>query len=372
MDIPIYSNTIQSNHSSAHRFCAIVMACFNPILEPETFRYSKFSGNALQIYCSKWGDLGKLVCDDNPSQNYQLRFEGSTVISPHELYEYESLLRFEALGLRGRLADLVGQKDVYQDILLEALCERRVQQQQEFKAWLSSRLQIFGYHDLPFGSITDGSKKIDKQFDFSIKGTPAQFGVMLRQFALTLRSKDNYQRLACQILLPGGRKDAGSIPQDANPIEVKLSIGRNLLSIHAHVLPSDGTLLRIRMTGERTLWELWDAIRDELEKLGWFSLPEIPEVTASTTPQAVTSTEAQSQPANPTAEIWMTIPDVGPNREILRHWHKGLTCEQIAVRVSLSRKTVLNRINKLRKDYGAEVVPYRKSNYIKDSKKKPS
>jgi len=113
-------------------------------------------------------------------------------------------------------------------------------------------------------------------------------------------------------------------------------------------------------------------IRDELEKLGWFSLPVIPEVPASTVLPTTTNIEERSQPINPLSEIWMTIPDIGPNREILRQWHKGLTCDQIAVRVSLSAKTVLNRVNMLRKEFGAEVVPYRKSNFIKEFREKPS
>jgi hypothetical protein len=349
-----------------------IIACFQPVFGPGDFYFSQSTESAeLILYCKQWGNIGKIIFREGHLAASQFRFEPPLAVIPDEPLKYETMLREEVLGLRGRLADLFGQKDVFQAILSDALYEKRVQRQQEFKAWLSSSLQIFGYHNLPFGPVLDSSAKFNEQFDFPIKGTPAQFGVMLRQFALTLASK-GHQRLMCQIVLPGGRKDTGSIPPDANPIEAKISLDKNRLSIHAHILPSEGTLLRIRMTGERTLWELWDAIRDELEKLGWFSLPAIPEVTASTTPQAVTSTEAQTQPANPTAEIWLTIPDIGPNREILRYWHKGLTCEQIAVRVSLSGKTVLNRINKLRKDYGTEVAPYRKSNYIKDSKKKPS
>lgn len=353
------------------RTFSTILACFQPIFMRDAFSCTRVSTHTLQTYCQKWGDIGSIHLEsslDKPN----LYINPPQPISLDELPRYENLLLDECLGPRGRLALLYDRHDIYQNILSKALYKKRIERQQDMKIWLANRLQIFGYRNLPFTPLINRSEKLGEQFDFPIKRTPAQFGVMLRQFVQTLRSKANSQRLACQILLPGGRKDAGSIPQVANPIEVKLSFGRNLLSIHAHVLPSDGTLLRIRMTGERTLWDLWDEIRDELEKLGWFSLPEIPEVTASTTPQAVTSTEAQSQPANPTAEIWMTIPDVGPNREILRNWHKGLTCEQIAVRVSLSEKTVLNRINKLRKDYGAEVVPYRKSNYIKDSKKKPS
>jgi len=366
------SPQIYSAKKTPSRTISIILTCFQPIHMQESFSCSLVGTNILQIYCQKWGDIGTISSFEKSPGRPEPCFGPPQPTTPDDLPIYESLLREEILGLRGRLAELMGRKDVFQAILSDALYEKRVQRQQEFKVWLCSRLQIFGFRNLPFDPVSNNSVKIEEQFDFLIEGTPAQFGVMLRQFALTLRSQTAFQRLVFQVLLPGGRKDTGSIPPDANPIEVKLSLGKNHLSIHAHVLPSDGTLLRIRLTGERTLWDLWDAIRDELEKLDWFSLPVIPEVTASTTPLATTSTEAQSQPANPTAEIWMTIPDVGPNREILRHWHKGLTCEQIAVRVSLSGKTVLNRINKLRKDYGAEVVPYRKSNYIPDSRKKPS
>lgn len=350
-----------------------VIACFNRVFEPGDFYFAQAAESAtLFLYCKRWGNIGKIIYQENLPQECNFYFEPPLPIKPEELPKYANPINDECLGPRGRLAELFGQKDVVQNIQSQALFEKRLQRLLEFKAWLSSRLQIFGYHNLPFSPLSDRSDKLDEGFDFIINGTPAQFGVMLRQFAQTLHIKATYKRLAVQVLLPDGKNASGNIPPDANPIEAKLSLGKSLVSIQAHVLPSDGTLLRIRLTGDRTLWELWDAIRDELEKLGWFSLPEIPEITATTAPQAVTNIEEQSQPANPTAEIWLTIPNVGPNREILRHWHKGLTCEQIAVRVSLSRKTVLNRINKLRKDYGAEVVPYRKSNYIKDSKKKPS
>lgn len=372
MDLPTRSTTFQSAHSAAHRLCAVVMACFDPVFEPETFEYWISSQTVLQIYCSKWGNLGQLVCEDFPSHNSQFRFESPKFNSADDLPKYENLIREECLGLRGRIADLFGQKDVVNQTLSQALYEKRMQRQQEFKVWLFSRLQIFGYRDLYLGLISHNSNKIDERLDFPIKGTPAQFGVMLRQFSQTLRTHNQYQQLVSQVILPGSRKDAGSIPPDSNPVEVKLSLLKNILSIHVHALPSGGTLLRVRLNGERILWELWDAIRDELEKLGWFSLPVIPEVPVAMVSQTTKNSKEQSQPINTIPEIWMTIPDVGPNREILRHWHKGLTCDQIAVRVSLSAKTVLNRINKLRKEYGAEVVPYRKSNFIKESRKKPS
>ena len=352
MDLPTRSTTFQSVHSSAHRLCAMVMACFDSVFEPETFQYWISSQTVLQIYCSNWGDLGQLVCEDFLSKNSQFRFESPQSISPDDLPKYENLIREECLGPRGRLAELFGQKDVVDQALSQALYEKRMQRQQEFKGWLFNRLQFFGYRNLYLGFISNDTNKIDEHFDFPIKGTPAQFGVMLRQFTQTLQIQTDYKQLVSQVLLPGSRKDAGSIPPDSNPVEVKLSLLKNILSIHAHALPSDGTLLRVRLSGERTLWELWDAIRDELEKLGWFSLPVIPEVPTSTVSQTTTNTEEKSQPIKPIPEVWMTVPDIGPNREILRQWHKGLTCDQIAVRVSLSTKTILNRVNKLRKEFG--------------------
>lgn len=366
---PIQNLSLFTNPS---RLTSTILICFQSIYNQGAFSYTLVEPDVLQINCQKWGDLGQLVCEDFPMPKGQIRFESPSPVSPAELPKYEALIRQECLGPRGRLAELLGQTDIFQQTLSQALYEKRLQRQQEFKVWLLSRLQIFGIRDLYLSPLSGQSQKIDEHFDFPIKGTPAQFGVMLRQFAQTLHIQTDYQQLVSQVLLPGSRKDVGSIPADANPIEVKLTLARNQLTIHAHALPSGGTLLRVHLNGERTLWKLWDAIRDELEKLGWFSLPAIPKVRPSTVSQATTNIEEQSQPINPIPEIWMTIPDIGANREILRHWHKGLTCEQIAIRVSLSAKTVLNRVNKLRKEYGVEVVPYRKSNFIKESRKKPS
>jgi hypothetical protein len=79
------------------------------------------------------------------------------------------------------------------------------------------------------------------------------------------------------MLIPGSNRDAANIPHDTNPVDVKLTIAKNQLSINAHKLPEKWTLLRIRLNGDKSIWGLWGRIRDELEKLGWFSLPEIPE-----------------------------------------------------------------------------------------------
>ena len=364
-DLRTRSPHFQDFHYSAQRLSAIVMACFDPVFEPEIFKYQISTPPTFQIYCSKWGDLGQLVCADFPSQS-QIRFESPQPISTNELPKYEKLIREECIGPRGRLAELYGQQEIVNQTLSQTLYEKRMQLQQEFKIWLFGRLQIFGVHDLYQGPISNNSNKIDEHFDFPIKGTPAQFSVMLHQFAQTLHPQTEFQKLVCQVLHPGSQKNSESIPPDANPVKATLSLGKSTLSIHAQILPSNGTLLRIHLNGDKNLWRLWDRTRDELEKLGWFSLPEIPEEPVHN------ETKLAVQDKLPPSEIWMSIPDIGANREILRLWHQGLTCEQIAVRVGLTGKTVLNRINKLRNEFGIQIVPYRKSNFIEKAKARSS
>jgi len=362
-----FQNDYFSLNSTPNRLVVSITTSFQPIYNPEKFYFSNSSEPfTLQIQCYKWGDIGQVVCKRTLPGKTDLQFIPPHTITLAELPKYEKLIRAECLGPRGRLAELFDQQDLVNQSMIEALYEKRLQRQQEFKAWLFSRLQVFGYRDLDSEAISNGADKIDEYFDFPIKGTPAQFGVMLRQYAQTLQGK---QQLASQILFPGSRKDAGSIPPDANPVEAKLSLEKSRLSIHAEMLPSNGTLLRVHLNGEKNLWRLWDQIRDELEKLGWFSLPDLP------TPHTPGETELEvtrSQVTNPASETWMSIPDIGANREILRLWHQGLTCEQIGVRVGLTGKTVLNRINKLRNEFGILIVPYRKSNFIKKAKDRSS
>lgn len=350
------------NIFTPQRMAASIIACFQPVFNPGDFHFSQSTEPfTLQITCQKWGDIGRVVCSEALARQTDLQFVPPSAITPDELPKYEKLIRIECLGPRGKLADLFGQQDIVIKDLIEALYEKRILRQQEFKVWLFSRLQIFGYRDLYPGPISSGADKIDEHFDFPIKGTPAQFGVMLRQFSQTLHTQ---QQLVSKIFVPSSRKEANSIPPDANPVEAKLSLEKSRLSIHAEMLPSNGTLLRVHLNGEKNLWGLWDQIRDELEKLGWYSLPDLP---TPPTP-GVTELVTRFQITNPAAETWMSIPDIGANREILRLWHLGLTCEQIAVRVGLTGKTVLNRINKLRNEFGIQIVPYRKSNFIKKEK----
>jgi len=358
------------NNFTPLRLVASIIACFQPVYDPGNFHLSQSSEPfTLQVTCQKWGDIGRVVCFEPQKGKTELRFDPPQGITPVVAFSNEKLIREECLNVKWTLADILSQNDQVVITLSEALYEKRLERQQEFIVWLLDRLQIFGYRDLgsQFSRVNSASTdKIDQQFDFPIQGTPAQFGVMIRQFVTLLKSQTDYQKLFCHVFLTGN-KDTLQIPSDANPVEVKISLAKDQITINAHLLPSAGSLLRVQVKGKKTVWLIWDKIRDELEKLGWFTLPEIPEPAIP----IETNLEPQQIEASTLVEVWMMIPNVGANRDILRLWHQGLTCAQIAARVGLNEKTILNRINQLRKEYGVQIIPYRKSNFIKNPKDIP-
>jgi hypothetical protein len=353
------------------RMIGSILACFQPVYNPGIFLFSQsLEPNTFQINCQKWGDIGCVACYETQPGKTELRFEPPKSIAPDTVRSYEKLIRDECLHNKPMLAELYGQDEIVFNTLTQALYEKRLERQQEFITWLLDCLQTFGYRDIDMpisGKEQDSIGKIIQYFDFPIIGTPAQLGVMILQFTASLRNQPEYQKLLCQVVLPGS-KETLNIPADANPVEVKVKFAKNQISINAHLLPTDGSFLRVQLKGNKNTWIIWDKIRDELEKLGWFTLPENPEQTTSLDikiePQPVEKTDSE--------EVWVTIPNIGANRDIIRYWHQGLTCSQIGTRVGLTEKTVLNRINKLRNEYGLQVVPYRKSKFIKKSKDLPS
>ncbi len=353
------------------KLAASIIACFHSIYGPGSFQFSQYTEPfTIQITCQKWGDIGRVVCSEAQAGKTELRFDPPQGITPDVAIANEKLIREECLNIKWTLADILGQNDQVVITLSEALYEKRLGRQKESIVWLLDRLQIFGYRDLgsPFSRVNSApTDKIDQHFDFPIQGTPAQFGVMIRQFTTLLRSQTDYQKLLCQVSLTGN-KNTLQIPSDANPVEVKIVLAKNRITINTHLLPSAGSLLRVQIIGEKTVWLIWDKIRDELEKLGWFTLPEIPD---SSKTVEIKGEPQQIETSTP-VEVWMMIPNVGANRDIVRFWYQGLTCGQIATRVGLTKKTILNRINRLRKDYGIQIVPYRKSNFIKKPKDVPT
>ena len=355
-------------HTNPERLISTTLACLQPVYNAEEFTYSLVpEPNTLQLFCKKWGDIGQLTCVGMPANQTILQFKPPKTVTPEIALRYKKVLQNEILGPKGRLAEILGEEEIFIATLSQALYEKRLERQQIFITWLIKTLQIFGYREQLSIYKSDLKELISEQFVFPITGTPAQFGIMIDQFIHGLQNQPEYNNLKLQLFI-AGTKETTYIPPTANPVEVKISQKKNQISIHANLLPAEKTLLHVNLNGEKKLWLLWDKIRDELEKLGWFSLPETPEQTSS-----VESTPVfQSQEVTPVAETWMSIPDIGANRDIVRLWYQGLTCAQIAARVGLNEKTILNRINQLRKEYGVQIIPYRKSNFIKKPKDQSS
>jgi hypothetical protein len=85
-------------------------------------------------------------------------------------------------------------------------------------------------------------------------------------------------------------------------------------------------------------------------------------------PQAETLTVVQvahSEEEQPkgVSEPWEVIPDKGGHREAVKLWRAGYTAPEIELRIGSrpAAKTIHNRISDLRKIYGSEIVPYRRS-----------
>jgi len=355
-------------HTNPERLISSSLACFQPFYNSEEFSHSPFlEPFTFQLFCKKWGDIGQMTCVGMPANQTMLQFKPPMAVTPEVALKYKEVLQNEYLGPRGRLAEILGEEDIYICTLSQALYEKRLERQQTFIPWLIRTLQIFGIRQQPSNLKLYLTELTTEQFIFPITGTPAQFAVMIHQFIQVLQNEPEYNNLKFQLLI-AGTKELTYIPPTANPVEVKISQKKNQIGIHAHLLPAEKTLLHVHLNGDKSLWLFWDKIRDELEKLGWFSLPEIPAQTSSGEVKPV----SKPQEVIPVVEPWMNITNIGANRDIVRLWHQGLTCAQIAVRVGLNEKTILNRINQLRKEYGVQIIPYRKSNLIKKSKDQSS
>ncbi|MGV8027084.1 MAG: hypothetical protein AB2L18_11050 [Anaerolineaceae bacterium] len=144
-DLCTYQLFFQPVHSPPHRWIATIVACFDPVFEPGLFTYHVLTTNALQIFCDKWGNI---VYEEIKPGKIQIRLEPLQAINSDELPKYKILIREEAVGPRGRLAEILGQEEIVKLSLIEALYEKRIERQQELINWLIGRLQIFRYHTL--------------------------------------------------------------------------------------------------------------------------------------------------------------------------------------------------------------------------------
>jgi hypothetical protein len=117
-----------------------------------------------------------------PANQSILQFKSPKIVTPEVALGYKKVLQNEYLGPRGRLADILGEEDIFMATLSQALYEKRLERQQTFINWLIKTLQIFGIRQQPSSFKSNLAEQISEQFVFSITGTPAQFVVMIQQF----------------------------------------------------------------------------------------------------------------------------------------------------------------------------------------------
>jgi hypothetical protein len=214
--------------------------------------------------------------------------------------------------------------------------------------WLVYALGIWGLIE---------QRPIPDNFSFVIDGTPAQFAVMLRYFFQAYRPPE-YRKDIEVMVMRSDHWPLREIPAEINPIEVNIWYEGIQLSISIHTMPNAQSLLRVNLVGDENSWRLWDVIRDEMARVDWFHLPEMPK-------QLLEETD-ENRPLEPKPrpddirEPWLHIPDEGNNRLVVQLWNQNQTSKEIGQKVGSSEKTIMNRINQLRNQFGPKIVPYRK------------
>lgn len=356
-------------YSLSRRWMTAVMACFHPYFNPGSFYYEITSPNTLQLKCATWGDIGQLIFKDSQPEESSLRIIPPAPVPLETALEFRELIDNSKFGFRLRMAEMSSEKDLTAQICEQTLLEIRLARHGEVKTWLDSRLRIFGYNIFAKRYAPEMIESLDESFDLPLQSSPALFAVMIQGFIQSLHRQPDFKQLNIQLALPGGRKDIGSLPSDANPVEIHLKHGKNQYSLQASTVPSGESRLHVHMEGSKDPWKLWDEIRDELVRLGWFTFPEVPEVqTTSAAAQPEPATEIQAQPQAPEVGKWMFIPEVGVNREIVRLFYQGYTYRQIGDRVDRDEETINKKISLLRKEHGEDIVPYRRSKPTKKAK----
>ncbi len=330
--------------------CEGLLASLHPSVRPPDLNFQwKIEGQRILIQSSLWGDIGFLILKDLAPSQVDIQFYSPPFPTPRVTEQVESAIRLEILKNHPTMGDLFNHREEALKSLADELFKYKQTLLIKIRDWLASALGIWGL-------IQDRSTPDD--FSFMIDGTPAQFAVMLRHFFPTLRPIDNVDEVTI-VVMKSDSRELQEIPADINPILVNIFSARSRLNIVIHTMPNLHSLLRVGLVGDANSWRLWDVIRDEMARVNWFHLPEVP-VQLLEEPSENLSLDSV-KPAGDVQEPWLLIPDSGNNRQIVRLWNEHWTCKEISSKVGGTEKTILNRINLLRKQYGPQIVPYRKA-----------
>jgi hypothetical protein len=332
-----------------------VLASFQPAVRSPDLNFEwEFDGQRILIRFPPWGDIGFITLKELATSRVVLLFYPPPIPTPQETEPLGSAIRVE----------IFNNDPIYDDIRnnpergLRYLAQMVYNQKQSWlirvRHWLAEALGIWGLGE---------ERPIPYNFSFVIDGTPAQFAVMLRYFFLAYRPP-GYQRDVEVLVMRSDNWPLQDIPAEVNPLQVNIWYGEVQLIIAIHTMPNTHSLLRVDLVGDVNSWRLWDLIRDEMARVGWFSLPEVPEQLLKEMDE--NHPVESNQPAMAVQDPWLKIPDKGNNRLIVRLWNENHTYKEIGMKIGSAAKTVMNRIIQLRKEFGPQIVPYRKESQEKD------
>ncbi len=327
---------------------ARLLACMHPAQKPGDLDFQwVLEGQSILIQTVQWGLIGSIKLEQGTTSQTDIQFYTPPYPTPQETERVENAIRAQILNNRRTLLDLYNQRERILQTLAEDLYKHKQAILIQISAWLAGSLGVWG--------LTE-ERTIPVTFNFLIEGTPAQFGVMLRHYFPTYRHPDGVETVTVKVIKPGGG-ELREIPAEANPIQVKLVLGKSRVEITTHTLPDRQSLLRVSLSGDVKSWRLWDALREEMKRLNWFHLPEVP---AQLLEKPIENPPpAPNQQTVVIEEPWLSVPDTGNNRQVVRLWNEHWTCKEISQKVGGTEKTILNRINLLRKQFGPQIVPYR-------------
>ena len=375
-------------NATSHRIMAICQVLFQPPYVDPDIHCTVMDIPGVSLEHKTWGSLAMLDVSDLPASQSFLTTRFPEYPNIAETQRYRTALLVELTPVQPdirRLANAVFQEEQLLARLANELFQIRSEQRASAMNWFLNGLRIWGIdmldqpqRTLPQGGLwTQWSKRMGLilipkvAFDFIIQGSPAEFAVMARE------SRLKEMQITCTVLNPGTRRKLLEFPPDINPVAVQFWDKDTPLNIVAHKLLNGNTLLKVSLSDNEKGWGLWNALRDEMERFGWFSIPTIrnkslpvdmktsesnhPELSLSiTNSEPLTPIE---EPKKESPQVWLMIPDKGWDRECIRLWHRGLTCKDIGIRLQKTDKTILNRLNQLRKEFGEQIVPYRNANY---------
>lgn len=359
MDLHLYIKllvTIPVNHPRRVAWQDI-LASFQPaMLQPDLNFQWRIEDQRILIKFSPWGDIGYLTIKELTLTQVEIQFYLSPLQSKPETEQVESAIRTEILNNRPTHGDLLNNPELTLQNLADALYSHKRTLLIKIRDWLAFTLGIWGLIE---------QRTPPANFSFVIDGTPAQFAVMLRHFFPSFRPINDMDDVTV-VVMKSDIRELIEIPPDINPILVNIFSAKSQLNIVIHSMPNMHSLLRVNLIGDANSWRLWDVIRDEMARVDWFHLPQVPK-------QLVEETDENRVPEvkKPDADIqqpWLVIPDEGNNRLIVQLWNENKSYKEIGLKVGSAAKTVMNRIIQLRKKFGPHIVPYRKGSQEKDRK----